>query len=120
MFEIKIQAESAAELLAKLAALAAEVQPQEKHVCACAEKKALTKPVQEPAPKGTPAPELPWGKDNPVTMEEVRKVGGEYVKTGKRDDLKAILDAFGIAKIPECPADRLGELMEVLKNGLAE
>ena len=119
MFEIKIQAESAQELLAKLAALSAEVRPTEKHVCACAEK-VPAKPAMEPAQKGTPAPELPWGKDNPVTMEEVRKVGGEYVKTGKRDDLKAILDAFGIAKIPECPDDRLGELMEALKNGLAE
>lgn len=113
MLELKIQAETAADLRKALADLAAEFGVDK--VCACAEKV-----LREPAPKGTPAPELPWGKDNPVTMEEVRKVGGEYVKTGKRDGLKAILDAFGIAKIPECPADRLGELMEVLKNGLAE
>lgn len=117
MLELKIQAETATDLRKALADLAAEFGVEK--VCACAEK-VLTKPAKEPAPKSEPAPELPWGKDNPVTMEEVRKVGGEYVKTGKRDALKAILDSFGIAKIPECPADKLGELMEVLKNGLAE
>ena len=113
MLELKIQAETAADLRKALADLAAEfgVGPAETTV-----KVVLT----EPAPAGTPKPELPWGKDNPVDLVDVRKVGSEYVKTGKRDQLKAILDSFEIAKIPDCPKERLGELMEALKNGLAE
>lgn len=53
-----------------------------------------------------------------TTIEALRALGASFIKAGKRDALKALLTDFGIAKIPECPAERYSELEEVLTNAL--
>jgi hypothetical protein len=119
------------ELLEQFTALSASMV---RSACKCSEAPVVPEPVApsvekpkaakaakpaktEAEPFAAPVPPPPW---EDVTPEALRVLANDFVRMGKRAELKAVLDGLGIARVTECPEDRMGELMEALKNALAE
>lgn len=83
-------------------------QAVEKHVETLEEQEA---PVETKKPaKAVKKEEVP--KVETVSMETVRARLGELGREGKTAAVKELIAEFGVAKLADVPADRLGELLE--------
>ncbi len=66
----------------------------------------------EPAKDETPAEEPVKEEAPKYTLEDVRAALGALQKAGKRDEVKAILQSFGAAKLPEIAEEDYPAIME--------
>ncbi len=112
MFEIKISANSPAELTASLSALAAEMQasvpgtPQQ----APPPPSPPIAAVPLPAPPVTTSqpPALPVTAAPNYTLDQIMTAGAALVTAGKQDALVALLGAFGVQAVTQLRPEQLG------------
>ena len=71
-------------------------------------------PVQQPAPVQTAAPQAPVQAApaaaptvKTYTMDEIAKAAGDFMTPETIPQLQALLASFGVAGLPELPADKL-------------
>lgn len=55
-------------------------------------------------------------KEQPVTLEDVRKVLAEISRSGKTAEMKALLEKFGATKLSSISPEKYGELMAAAKE----
>lgn len=80
-------------------------------------------PVQQPAPVQTAAPQAPV-QAAPVaaptvktyTMDEIAKAAGDFMTPETIPQLQALLASFGVAGLPELPADKLAAFAAELRK----
>lgn len=69
------------------------------------------KPEQKPAePEQKPDPQTE------VSLEAVRAKLADLSRNGKRSQVKELIQSFGVKKLTEIPKDKLGELMEKVRE----
>jgi hypothetical protein len=76
------------------------------------------KPGQKPA-KPEQKPVKPEQKPDPqpeVSLEAVRAKLADLSRNGKRSQVKELIQSFGVKKLTEIPKDKLGELMEKVRE----
>lgn len=75
---------------------------------------ATAKEVAEETPAEAPE-EVPQEEALPeeekVTKEDVRKVLADKKKAGKRDEVKALIEEYGVSRFPDIPEDKYPELI---------
>ena len=54
--------------------------------------------------------------ETPTTLEDLKVVVMTAASRGKKTEIRAVLDEFGIAKAGECPEDRRTELFEKVRQ----
>ncbi|MBH8600499.1 hypothetical protein [Thermoactinomyces sp. CICC 23799] len=72
-------------------------------------------PEQKPGQK----PAKPEQKPDPqpkVSLEAVRAKLADLSRNGKRRQVKELIQSFGVKKLTEIPKDKLGELMEKVRE----
>ncbi|MFD1442813.1 hypothetical protein [Thermoactinomyces vulgaris] len=75
-------------------------------------------PEQKPAkPEQKPAePEQKPDPQTEVSLEAVRAKLADLSRNGKRSQVKELIQSFGVKKLTEIPKDKLGELMEKVRE----
>lgn len=102
------------------------VMPEAKPVGTAAKPEPVPQPVQT-AP-GTPAPAQPAAPQAPTaapaaaptvktyTMDEIAKAAGDFMTPETIPQLQALLASFGVAGLPELPADKLAAFAAELRK----
>ena len=80
-------------------------------------------PVQQPAPVQTAAPQAPVQAApaaaptvKTYTMDEIAKAAGDFMTPETIPQLQALLASFGVAGLPELPADKLAAFAAELRK----
>ena len=78
-------------------------------------------PKEEPAPAVSPAvvepPVAPVTSEAPAyTLEQIAKAGAALRDAGRLNDLKALLNAFGVSAITQVPNERYAEFAASLRS----
>lgn len=109
-------------------ALGKPVMPEAKPVGTAAKPETVPQPVQTapvtPAPAQPTAPQAPAPTAAPAaaptvktyTMDEIAKAAGDFMTPETIPQLQALLASFGVAGLPELPADKLAAFAAELRK----
>lgn len=96
-------------------ALGKPVMPEAKPIGTAAKPEPVPQPVQT-APV-TPAPAQPAAPTvKTYTMDEIAKAAGDFMTPETIPQLQALLASFGVAGLPELPADKLAVFAAELRK----
>jgi len=82
------------------------------------EEPAKEKEPEEPADDGEEDESMFGGDDEEVTLKDLQTALKEMVAKTSKDDAKALLKKFGVAKLPDLEEEKFGELLAAINKQL--